>query len=415
VTRWESYKVLFQEAFLHDQQLCRLMQALGGSADQVRVVGGAVRNALRGLAVSDLDLACVHQPNEVMKRAAAAGFKTVPTGIAHGTVTVVGNGTKYEVTTLREDIETDGRRAIVRFGTDWQRDMERRDFTMNALSVDREGVLHDLVAGLDDCLHGRVRFIGTARQRIAEDALRILRFFRFSAHFGEGMPDADGLAAAQGNLQLLDKLSVERIQREIKKLLSAPRPEQLSTVMKAASAVLAQLHLGVEGADFTALAKCDRVDWSLRAVVLWKQRTDRLVQTVRDLKFSKAEIGRIETLSAAVKFLDQRDLDDAFQIRLAAYHFGPDVADEAAYLASRSVANSDKQYEAWTKPLKDWQVPVFPVKAADLKQHGLKPGPEMGRCLKALERIWIEGQFGPSRDSLLEKMTLSLKKESHDG
>nr|WP_306267998.1 CCA tRNA nucleotidyltransferase [Pararhizobium sp. IMCC3301] len=415
MTRCDTHKALFQETFLHEKQLCRLMRALGGGADQVRVVGGAVRNALRGLAVSDLDLACVHPPNEVMKRAAAAGFKTVPTGIDHGTVTVVGNGTKYEVTTLREDIETDGRRAIVRFGTDWQHDMERRDFTMNALSVDRDGVLYDLVAGLDDCLRGRVRFIGTARQRIAEDALRILRFFRFSAHYGEGMPDAEGLAASLNNLQLLDQLSAERIQREIKKLLSAPRPAQLSTVMKAANAVLTQLHLGVEGADFAALAKCDRVDWSLRAVVLWKQQRDRLLQTVRDLKFSKAEIGRLETLFAALEFLEKCGFDDAFQIRLAAYHFGPDVADEVAYLASRPVANCDEQYSAWAKPLKDWQVPLFPVKAADLKQQGLKPGPEMGRCLKALETIWIEGLFVPSRAALLEKMALSMKKESRDG
>lgn len=415
MARCESYQSLFQETFLQDAQLRSLMLALGGDADQVRVVGGAVRNVLRGLAVSDLDLACVHHPDNVMRRAAAAGFKTVPTGIAHGTVTVIGTGARYEVTTLREDIETDGRRAIVRFGSDWQRDMERRDFTMNALSVDRDGVLYDVVAGLEDCLHGRVRFIGTAQQRIAEDALRILRFFRFSAHYGEGLPDAEGLAASHDNLRLLEQLSAERIQREVRKLLAAPRPQQLRTVIGAGRAVLARVHLGVKSADLTALAKCDRVDWTLRAVVLWKQQRDSLLQALRNLKFSKAEIGRIETLSAAVEFLERRCRDDAFQIRLAAYHFGLEVADEAAYLTSRFVADSDECYAAWTKPLKGWQVPVFPVKAADLKQQGLKPGPDMGRCLTALESIWIEGRFAPSRATLLEKTALSFKKESHDG
>lgn len=415
MTQYEAHRSLFQNSFLQDDQLQRLMLALGGTAHDVRVVGGAVRNALRRIKVNDLDLACIHHPDEVIARAEKAGFRTAPTGIKHGTVTVIGKGVHYEVTTLREDIETDGRHAVVRFGTDWQRDMERRDFTMNALCVDRNGVLHDLVSGLEDCRKGHVRFIGNAQDRIAEDALRIFRFFRFSAHFGEGALDGPGLAAANEGVSLLSHLSAERIQTELKKTLSAPRANQLRLAVKAGAAIFEAVELDVGGADYQALAKCERADWSLRAFILWRHRIEALQQAVRKLKFSKADCTRIDLLNDVVAFLDQRELADAFQVQHAVYRFGADVVDDALYLLSRFEPNSDDQYGARAKPLKNWQPADFPVKASDLLQLGMKPGRDLGQSLTRLEQIWIESRFALTREELLNDTGLNLDKETDNG
>jgi poly(A) polymerase len=176
--------------WLRDGALARLLAALDQNGEEARVVGGAVRNALLGEPIGDIDVATTALPAEVIKRAQAQGFKTVPTGIDHGTVTVVIDGRPFEVTTLREDVETFGRKARVAFGHDWKKDAERRDFTINALSVARDGTVHDYTGGLADLATRRIRFIGDPAARIAEDYLRILRFFRFHAHYGEGLPDA---------------------------------------------------------------------------------------------------------------------------------------------------------------------------------------------------------------------------------
>lgn len=401
MTRQEAHKSLFQRTFLGDEQLRRLMHALGNNAEEVRVVGGAVRNVLRQIPVSDLDLACIHLPQEVIERAEKAGFRTVPTGIEHGTVTIIGNEVQYEVTTLREDIETDGRHAVVRFGTDWQSDMERRDFTMNALCVDKDGVLHDLVSGLDDCLSGHVRFIGRAHQRIAEDALRILRFFRFSAHFGNGAADEAGLAAANDGVALLNHLSVERIQAELKKLWSAPRSDQLSIVLNSASKVFEAIGWDMRGIDFSALARCDRTDWELRALILWRHDLGALLQGVQRLKFSRADNARLRTLMELLDFFDIFDISDPKQVQNAAYRFGRNAVHDVVYVLSRFEKNSTQKYSVWTKPLETWQVPKFPVKAADLIQLGLAPGPRLGQYLVQLEQSWIDAQFVPTRDDLV--------------
>lgn len=415
MTRDEAHRSVFKSAFLQDEQLQHLMLALGGSADQVRVVGGAVRNALRQIPVNDLDIACVHHPDDVVARVEEAGFRTAPTGIAHGTVTVIGKGVHYEVTTLREDIETDGRHAIVRFGTDWQRDMERRDFTMNALCVDRDGVLHDLVSGLEDCRNGHVRFIGQAGQRIAEDALRIFRFFRFSAHFGDGALDEPGLAAVNEGVPLISHLSAERIQAELKKMLIAPRADQLGRAVKAGFAIFDAIGLEFGHADYQALAKCGRNDWALRAFVLWRSRIDALQLAVKSLKFSNADNARIELLKVVVSFLEQQDLSEAFHVQNAAYCFGAAATDDALYLLSRFEHSSDDQYGAWAKALENWQPPIFPIKASDLMQLGMIPGPDLGQCLSRLEQSWIKERFALTRDDLLATAAQGLDRETDDG
>ncbi len=208
-------------AWLREAPLRDILAALDGDGEEARIVGGAVRNALLGEPHGDIDIATTAPPAEVIRLVEAAGFKAVPTGVEHGTVTVVAAGQPFEVTTLREDVETFGRHAKVVFGRDWKRDAERRDFTMNALSLSRDGTVHDYVGGLADIEARRVRFIGDAARRIAEDYLRILRFFRFHAAYGEGSPDPQGLAACIEGRAGLEQLSRERVRMEMVKLLVA--------------------------------------------------------------------------------------------------------------------------------------------------------------------------------------------------
>ena len=222
--------------WLADPRLARLFSAIERDDETCWVVGGAVRNTLIGLPVTDVDVATTALPKVVMKRAAAAGLKPVPTGIAHGTVTVVAEGHPFEVTTLRRDVETHGRHATVHFGRDWSADAHRRDFTMNALYASLDGAVHDFVGGVADARAGLVRFIGEAATRIAEDRLRILRFFRFHAAYGRGAPDPEGLAAAIAAQAGLADLSAERIGQETMKLVVARRAAETVAVMSAAAA-----------------------------------------------------------------------------------------------------------------------------------------------------------------------------------
>src|SRR5487761_2408340 len=214
-------RVLDDAPWLNSGPAARVLKLLNGNGEEARVVGGAVRNALLKIPPGDVDIATTALPDEVIRRARAAGIKSVPTGIDHGTVTLVVDGKPFEVTTLREDTETFGRKAKVAFGRDWERDAERRDFTINGLSVDAEGHVHDHVGGLDDIAAKRVRFIGDPNQRIAEDYLRILRFFRFHAAYGEGQPDRAGYLACIGGRAGLATLSAERVGLEMLKLMIA--------------------------------------------------------------------------------------------------------------------------------------------------------------------------------------------------
>ncbi len=218
-------------AWLKEGEVARLLAVLDRDGEEARVVGGAVRNELLRLPVAEIDVATTAVPDEVVRRVQAAGWKAVPTGIEHGTVTVVIRSHPFEVTTLREDVETFGRKAKVMFGRDWRADAERRDFTINALSASADGKVFDYVGGLDDIAARRVRFIGDPQQRIAEDYLRILRFFRFHAHFADGAPDAAGLHACITARAGLDTLSRERVRMELSKLFVAPRAAPTLAVM----------------------------------------------------------------------------------------------------------------------------------------------------------------------------------------
>jgi poly(A) polymerase len=400
--------VKLEVAWLGKGPLARLITVLDRDGEEARVVGGAVRNALLDLPHGDIDVATTALPEEVIRRAEAAGFKPVPTGLAHGTVTVVAEGRPFEVTTLREDVETFGRHATVRFGRDWKRDAERRDFTMNAFSLSADGTVHDYVGGLPDLKARRVRFIGEAATRIAEDYLRILRFFRFHAIFGEGAPDAAGLHAAILAREGLDQLSRERVRMEMVKLLVAPRAAATLAVM-AESGILVAVLGGVP--QLSAFVRMSEIEGAMRLApdpmrrlgalnVLIVEDAERLWQRLRLFNGERAQLAAVADgwwrVSAAM---------DEAAARTLIYRIGPEAFTQRALLAfARSQASADDP--AWhalaTLP-QHWHAPTFPLKAADFIARGVEKGPALGKALASAEEAWIAAGF-PAEARALERI-----------
>lgn len=390
--------------WLSEPPLAQLLALLNRDHQEARVVGGAVRNALLGIPHGDIDIATTALPAEVMRRAAAAGFKPVPTGVAHGTVTVVIEGRPFEVTTLREDVETFGRHATVRFGRDWARDAERRDFTMNALSLSADGIAHDYVGGLADLKARRVRFIGDAATRIAEDYLRILRFFRFHAFYGEGHPDAAGLHATIVARAGLAQLSRERVRMELLKLLLAPRATPALVVM-AESGLIGPVLGGVPHlASFANMAKLEA------ACGLWPDSTRRLAalgvwigedaeRLWQRLRLTNAEYARLITMATDWWRVSPAMGDAA---RALIYRIGPEGFTERVLLAwSRSdAAASDQAWRDLALLPQRWTAPTFPLRAADFMARGVKKGPALGATLARAETAWIAAGFPLEKEAL---------------
>jgi poly(A) polymerase len=390
--------------WLKEKLLAQLLAVLDRDGEEARVVGGAVRNALLGLPHGDIDIATTALPAEVTRRTEAAGFKAVPTGFDHGTVTVVVGGRPFEVTTLREDVETFGRHATVKFGRDWKRDAARRDFTMNGLSLSADGQVHDYVGGVADLNARRVRFIGDAATRIAEDYLRILRFFRFHAYYGEGHLDAQGLHAAIVARAGLEHLSRERVRMELMKLLLAPHVVPVLAVM-AEAGLLGPLLGGVPYlASFSNMAKVEMAigvapdaTRRLGALGVWiPENAERLAQRLR---LSNAEHERLAALdgwwrvSPAMSEAAAREL---------IYSVGAEHFTERVLLAwARSEASADDA--AWralaTLPQR-WTAPVFPLRAADFIARGVEKGPSLGAALARAEEAWIKSGFPLERKAL---------------
>jgi poly(A) polymerase len=393
----------FDAAWLREGPLPNVLAILNGGGEEARVVGGAVRNALLGQPHGEIDIATTALPDEVMRRAQRARLKTIPTGIEHGTVTVVAEGVPFEVTTLRQDVETFGRKANVRFGRDWRADAERRDFTMNALSVSADGVLHDYVGGLADLNARRVRFIGEPERRIREDYLRILRFFRFHASYGEGAPDAAGLHAAIVLRDGLEQLSRERIRMEILKLLVAPGAAATLAVM-ADCGILSQIFAGVPiiahlarlaAIETTVELPADAVRRLGALALLVEEDAERL--TAR-LRLSNEERDRLASMVTQW----WRVTSDETRARRLLYALGPPrYADRVLYAWSRSPDHASEP--EWLQVLglpERWPVPRFQLRAADFLSRGIAQGPELGRALKRAEAAWIEEGFPADQPSL---------------
>ncbi len=394
-------------AALNRGEVANLLAVLNKDGEEARIVGGAVRNALLNLPVLEIDVATTAVPQDVVGRVEAAGWKAVPTGIEHGTITAVIGGKAFEVTTLRRDVETYGRKATVVFGRDWTADAQRRDFTINALSLSADGKVHDYVGGLDDIRARRVRFIGAPEQRITEDYLRILRFFRFHAWYGEGAPDAAGLQASIRERTGLETLSRERVRMELMKLLVAPHATPTLAVMAEAGLLLMVLGGVPLLASFENMTKVEAATANapdavrrLGALgVFLKEDAQRLAEKLR---LSNAEAERLLALELWWQ-VSPSAADRAARALL--YTIGAEAFIDRVLLAwSRAEAGAaDKSWHAFATLPQRWTAPAFPLKAADFMRRGIAAGPKLGEVLRAAERAWIAADF-PADAAVLDSL-----------
>lgn len=398
------------------REVQQVFAALEQDHDEARIVGGAVRNALLGKPVGDIDFATTTLPEEVMRRARSAGFKAVPTGIDHGTVTVVAAGTGYEVTTLREDVQTDGRHAIVRFGRDWLADARRRDFTVNALSVDRRGTVHDPIGGYPDVAARRIRFIGDADRRIAEDRLRILRLFRLHAEQGRGDVDGTALAASIRGREGLRDLSAERIGHEMRRLVVAPLAPATLAVMQESG--ILPIVLGGVGylATFSRVAAFEAVvdaapAMPLRLAALGCKVEEDVERLTTRLRLSNAERDHMLHGLAAVGALIPRP--DGRAGRSALYRLGREAfrAGIALALAFAAASPDDPGWGELYRLPDRWSVPAFPLGGGDAVEAGIERGPALGRLLRAVENWWIERDFAPDPAALRARLQQMIAAE----
>ena len=394
-----------KHAWMGAAETLAVMNALEGGGGKARFVGGSVRNALRGETVTDIDIATTLKPEDAVAALRRKGIVVVPTGIEHGTITAVVAGRPFEVTSLRRDVSTDGRRATVAFTNDWAEDAARRDFTMNAIYADVSGRLYDPTGGIADLNAGRVRFVGDAEARIREDYLRILRLFRFHAWYGKGELDRAALDAAENNRAGLKRLSGERIQKELLRLLEAADPMPALDAMQVRR-ILRQIlpePVRLERlAGLIAIARAHRIVYSpVLALAALLASKDHARAVASNLRLSNADRTRlIEALS------EEAHLDPQMppaSIRRALYRFGTDRFLDLL-LIRWATAPETPGWDNLLSGAKEWMRPEFPVDGRDAMDAGLKEGPAIGRVLGALERWWVERDFAPDRAALLEKL-----------
>jgi poly(A) polymerase len=406
---------------LRQGPLAKALEALNGEGEETRLIGGAVRDLALGERALDFDLATTATPDEVIRRGRKAGFKIALTGVDHGTVTLIVNGRPIEVTTLREDVETDGRHAKVAFGRDFSADARRRDFTINALSLDPDGRVHDALGGLDDLASGRVRFIGDADERIREDYLRILRFFRFSARFGAGAVDREGLEATIRGRAGMARLSRERLRAECLKLIVAPHAAAIGRTM-GDSGILEPLFggMGYPGrlARLVAIEEVRGVepDALLRlaalAVVI-AEDADRLHERLR---LANAEWRRLASAASALMPLHGIEAPpDVRGLRTLLFAAKRRAARDALMLAQAesSTGADDAAFAGADRFLADAPEPKLPVGGADLAARGFASGPRVGEILSAFRDLWIDAGF-PTEPGAVDGL-LKKAAESEDG
>ena len=390
-------RVLKNVPWLRSGDTARVLKLLNTNGEEARVVGGAVRNALLNIPIGDIDIATTALPDEVIRRAKAAGIKSVPTGIAHGTVTLVVDARPFEVTTLREDTETFGRKAKVAFGRDWVGDAHRRDFTINALSVGIDGLVHDYVGGLDDIAARRVRFIGEPSERIKEDFLRILRFFRIHAAFGAGPVERAGYLACIRARAGLANLSAERVRTEMLKLLVADGA--ITAVEAMADGGLAQTIFGgvAYTGPFAAMIAAEgalslKGDPIRRLAAVAVAVTEDARRLATRLRLSNAEAKRLDSMGH--RWWRLGGMDEAHAKRRL-YRLGGEAYVDRLMLAwarSGGDSNSAQWRELAALPAR-WSAPKFPLKAADFIARGIAEGPLVGQALTLAEDAWLAADF----------------------
>ncbi|MCA0276650.1 MAG: CCA tRNA nucleotidyltransferase [Proteobacteria bacterium] len=420
-----SVSIAGKAHWLDEPDLQTLLAALNADGEQARIAGGAVRNALLGEPVADVDIATTNLPDETVRRAEAAGFKTVPTGAEHGTITVISGGKPFEVTTLRADVETDGRHAKVVFGRDWKADAERRDFTINALYAEADGTVIDLVEGITDLDRRMLRFIGDAETRIREDYLRILRFFRFFAWYGSGRPDAEGLKACARLKDGLPRLSAERIWSEIKKLLSAPDPSRSLLWMRQAGVLTTVLpeteKWGIDAIHALVRTEADLgwpVDPLLRLAAIVPPDAARMKTLGDRLRLSNAEADRLVQWAATLKIepkvtegeLSKRLYRGNLQGHLDRLRLDLAAARGRAQQDDKALVEAGGYFRLLSHAQK-WQKPQFPLRGGDLAPLGVE-GARLGALLKALEAEWVDSGFSLESDALLKRAADSLDSQA---
>lgn len=401
------------QVWLNAPETRAVMDALLGGGGDARFVGGCVRNALMGVPVSDIDIATPLTPDEVTRRIEAAGMRAVATGIEHGTVTAVvrlnpDEVKTFEITTLRRDVSTDGRRATVAFSQDWIEDAERRDFTMNALYADASGTVFDYVGGIGDLAVRRVRFIGDPARRIAEDYLRILRLFRFHAWYGRGEIDPDGLFACKAARREIKTLSGERVQKEMLRLFEADNPVPVMRAMAAAS-ILSEVLPGQHRLErFERLVQADNdyffpADSVLRLGALVVD-TDEARETATRWRFSNDDRDRLVTMTTTpVKVVSYMSI---LEVRRALYRFGAPAFKDWVRLrwAEDAKASNGVQWRALLALADSWVRPVFPLTGDNVMAAGVPHGPLVGRVLSEVEAWWIDSDFTDDQFSLAERL-----------
>lgn len=396
--------------FLSDPDVQRILGALNAGGEEALIVGGAVRNALMRRAISDVDIATTAVPEESSKRLADAGFRIVPTGIAHGTILAVRDGQSFEITTLREDIKTDGRHAVVAFGRSWSADAARRDFTMNALYCDAKGRIYDPVGGLQDCLAGIVRFIGDPDQRLREDYLRLMRFFRFAAQYGSGAPDRAGLAACARAHAGLRRISCERIAQEARKLLLAAGAAKPCRLFAASGLAQPAFNAAPNPALFAKIGDLARslpqplcFETALAAYVC--HASDDAIRLGERLKLSNSERSDLEIICRLGLEAWHDAIPDASTLKHAMVEHGKRLVTQGLLLAAaRLSVRNGVELQALFSNIECFDIPVFPLRGRDLTDLGIGPGPEIGVLLQKARAAWRDEGYGLSRDRLLERI-----------
>lgn len=406
------------EPWLTAPETLAVFEALGAGGEPPRFVGGCVRNALAHHPVTDIDVATPEPPDRVMAFCADAGLRVIPTGLQHGTVTVVASNVRFEVTTLRRDVETDGRHATVAFTDDWVADAKRRDFTMNALSATLDGAVYDPFGGIADLAKGMVRFIGRPEQRIAEDRLRVLRYFRFYAQFGAPPIDRASLDACRAAVGDLGNLSRERVRDEVMKLLAVPDPSIALKLMDGAGvwtavmptpARIGRLRTLAWLEDRGAVAVGVETDPLRRLAAVGVKTPAEAEAVAGSLKLSNAQTDR---LAAMVSNAPPDPGSGIGAIEAALYRDGASAISDRALLAWAEERDSDgwdaaKRTPAWlalVEHVQTWEKPNFPIRGRDALAQGAAPGPLIGRSVRIVEDWWVEQGFRPDRDACLMKL-----------
>ena len=387
-----------------------VIAAIAAGGQPARFVGGCVRDALARRPVTDVDIATPELPQKMMELLVAAGIKAIPTGLDHGTVTAVAGGRTFEITTLRRDVETDGRRAVVAFTADWTEDAARRDFTINALSADPDGTVHDPFGGIADLAAGHVRFVGDPETRIREDVLRILRFFRFHAHYGRGTPDAAALAACRKTASLLPTLSGERVAAELRRLLEAPDAAGIVREMRD-EGVLAPILPELDNIDrlhrLQALPEAAAGDSILRFAALLPREAAVADAVAERLRLSNAERERLRILAQPPALWAATD---ARALKRALYHLGPEIVRDLGLLAW---ADGDAAPgRAAVAAARSWSPLALPVRGQDVLDLGVPPGPEVGRLVGQVETWWEDQDYRPDRAACLAQLEALIRSKT---